>query len=345
MPRAGPPLAFLGAILALVGCAAAPPAADTPILARLVAEDVVYARGRMLDVYKPATDPDHRLPIVVLLHACCGDRADLTKLAEAIAAEGVVVLNVGWGGFDADGSFPESYEDVACAVRFARAEGESYGADPRRVALVGWSDGALAGAVVAHAGDNFAVERCSAQEHSALPDAFVGVNGFYGWTVPVDISYVTHRAARFFDGAPVEQPQAWSDATPYTWLGRRLTMPSVLLVGATDPLRADAERFDAALRRAGQLSRLLVLPPAGDQSLISARTEEGRVVARETAAAARRSARSSGDPHGRVDTHGRARVGRGSQEPGCVSAASSPSLVSTACRPLEGSAIVILDGR
>jgi acetyl esterase/lipase len=282
-------LAAAGAILALVGCGATSRAPDEPPAARTIAEDVNYAWERQLDVYAPVPTPDARVATVVLLHACCGDRADLTKLAEAIAAEGVVVLNVGWGGFNADGSFPESYEDVACAVRFARAEAESYGADPRRVALVGWSDGALAGAVVAHAGDSFAVERCFAQEHSALPDAFVGVSGFYGWTAPVDISYVTDRAVRFFDGAPAEQPQAWSDATPYSWLGRRPTMPSVLLVGTTDLLRADAERFDAALRRAGQPSRLLVLPPAGDQSLISARTEEGRVVAREAAAAARRS--------------------------------------------------------
>jgi acetyl esterase/lipase len=332
----------MGAVLALAGCGCASPTPGEPPVARIIAEEVAYARDRSLDVFAPVPVPDDPVAIVILLHACCGDRADLTKLAETITAEGVVVLNVGWGGFDADGSYPESYEDVACAVRFARAEGESYGADPQRVALVGWSDGALAGAVVAHAGDSFAVERCSAQEHSALPDTFVGVNGFYGWTAPIDISYITDRAVGFFDGAPAEQPQAWSDATPYSWLGRRLTMPSVLLVGATDPLRADAERFDAALRAAGQPSRLLILPPAGDQSLISARTEEGRVVARETAAAARRSAESSGDPLRRVDTQ---RLGRGSQEPRCVSAASSPSPVSTACRPFEGSAVVILDGR
>jgi acetyl esterase/lipase len=234
----------------------------------------------------PVPAPEEPVPIVVMLHGCCGDRADLVKLAEATAAEGVAVINPSWGGFATSGSFPASYEDVACAVRFARGQGERFGADPQRVALVGWADGALAGAVVALAGDDFSAERCTQREHSALPDAFVGVNGFYGWTIPVDPAYVTDRAARFFGGTPDQQPRAWKEATPYAWLGRRPTMPSVLLVGATDPLRADAARYDDALRRVGQPSRLLVLPDAGDQSLTSARTEEGQVVAREAAAAA-----------------------------------------------------------
>jgi hypothetical protein len=120
-----------------------------------------------------------------------------------------------------------------------------------------------------------------------VPDAFVAVNGFFGWSLPVDASYVTDRAIRFLGGTPEERPKAWADATPYTWLGARSTMTSVLLVGATSPLLPDAKRFDAALRRAGQNSRLLVLQPAGDQSLISPRTEEGRIVAWEAAAAAR----------------------------------------------------------
>jgi acetyl esterase/lipase len=268
------------------GCTAPVLEREAPTPARIVAEDVSYASGRTADVFLPAPLPEEPVPIVVLLHGCCGDRADLVKLAEATAAEGVAVVNVSWGGFATTGSFPDSYEEVACAVRFARAQGQRFGGDPHRVALVGWTDGALTGSVVALAGDEFSAERCTHKEHSALPDAFVGVNGFYGWTVPVDPEYVTDRAVRFFDGTPDEQPRAWHDATPYAWLGRRPAMPSVLLVGTTDPLHADAVRYDGALRRAGQLSRLVVLSEAGDQSLTSARTEEGRVVAREAAAAA-----------------------------------------------------------
>jgi acetyl esterase/lipase len=281
------PLALTVAIVALAACAATPAARDRPAGAHTVAEDVVYATGRTLDVIMPARMPADRVPIVVMLHGCCGDRSDLAKLGEAIAAEKIAVLNVSWGGLGVDGSYERSFVEAGCAIRWAKAEGDTYGADSRRVALLGWSDGALAGAVVAQAGDALSADGCAAPGESALPDAFVGVNGFYGWTLPVDASYVTDRAVRFFGGTPVERPQAWTDATPYAWLGAQSSMTNVLLVGATSPLLPDAERFDAALRRAGQTSRLLVLQPAGDQSLISPRTEEGRVVAREAADAAR----------------------------------------------------------
>ena len=273
--------------MAFAGCAATPPAGDLRAGAHTVAEDVEYADGRTLDVFMPVQTPASRLPIVIMLHGCCGDRADLAKLAEATAAEGVAVFNADWGGLGIDGRYPQSYQEVACAVRFAREQGDSYGADTRRIALLGWSDGALAAAVIALAGDTFSAEDCAAPGPSALPDAFVGVNGFYGWTVPVDSSYVTDRAVRFFGGTPEERPQAWADATPYTWLDARSTLTSVLVVGTTNPLLADAERFDAALRGADQTSQLFALEPAGDQSLISPRTEEGRIVAREAASAAR----------------------------------------------------------
>jgi len=281
------PLALTVAIVALAACAATPAARDQPAGAHTVAEDVVYVTGRTLDVIMPVRMPADPVPIVVMLHGCCGDRADLAKLAEATAAEGVAVLNVSWGGLGIDGSYSRSFREAACSVRFARGESDTYGADPGRVSLLGWSDGALVGAVVAQAGDALSAHGCTAPGESAVPDAFVGVNGFYGWTLPVDASYVTDRAVRFFGGTPEEQPQAWTDATPYAWLGARSTMTSVLLVGATSPLLPDAKRFDAALRRTGQTSRLLVLQPAGDQSLISPRTEEGQIVAREAAATAR----------------------------------------------------------
>jgi acetyl esterase/lipase len=247
-------------------------------------EGVPYAAGASLDVHRPPAGRGtvgSAPPTVVLAHGCCGDRADLGKLAEALAEAGAVVLNVDWPGLDADARFPEAYEDVACAVRFAHAEAAGLGGDPGRVVLVGWSDGALVASVVAARGDTFDARRCRQPDASARPDAVVGIAGFYGWPVPVPPGYVTPRAEAFLGGSPATAAQAWGRATPYSWLGTGTAPPAVLLVGTTDPLVADARRYASALQRAGGEVRLVELPPAGDQTLLSPRTREGRRVVAE----------------------------------------------------------------
>ncbi|MGA8047580.1 MAG: alpha/beta hydrolase fold domain-containing protein [Dermatophilaceae bacterium] len=282
-------------LAALAGCTSAAGPVDggarptTETGASRLHDGVPYARGRVLDVHVPTgADPSTSAsaPTVVLLHGCCGDRSDLGKLAEALAAARLVVFNADWAGLDADATFPEAYADVVCAIRFARQHTGRFGGDPQRMVVAGWSDGAMTIAAVAASGDTFAGDGCLA---GPQPDAepllgVVGISGFYGWTVPVGPAYVTPRASRLFGGDPDTAPEGWAAATPYMWLAS--TPPTLLLVGTTDPLLDDARRYEAALRGAGRQVRLVALPPDGDQTLISPRTSEGRLVVAEIAALA-----------------------------------------------------------
>lgn len=245
-----------------------------------VAQAVSYATGRVLDVYRPPR-PEPQ-PIVDLLHACCGDRSDLSKLAEALAAGGAVALNADWGGMNG-ARYPAAYAVAACAVRYAHARGAEYGGDPHRVALLGWSDGALVAVVVALAGDTLDRSACRAQQASARPEVMVDVGGYYGRRLPVPGAAVTARAVWFLGGTPATAPAAWRNATPYGRLPtRHPPLRAVLLVGRTGPLLADARAFAAALREAGDRPSLSVASPAGDQSMISPRTAEGRMTVRAT---------------------------------------------------------------
>jgi acetyl esterase/lipase len=257
-------------------------------------EAVPYARGAVLDVHRPPPGGvpagGARPPTVVLVHGCCGDRADLGWLAEALTGAGALVLNADWAGIDADARFPDAYEEVACAVRFARARAGDFGGDPARVVLAGWSDGALAATVVATGGDTFDAARCVHPDASARPDAVVGIAGFYGWPLPVPARYVTPRAESFLGGTPASAAESWARATPYGWPTGVDEPPAVLLVGTTDPLVDDARRYAAAQRAAGRSVRLLELPQAGDQTLLSPRTREGQTVVAEVMAAGGRSA-------------------------------------------------------
>jgi acetyl esterase/lipase len=284
-PRSWPAW-MLAVTLLLVACA--PPLGRAPASSdsfRLVAEDVPYAAGHSLDVYMPHPEAG-RPPVVVMLHACCGDRSDLGKLAEGVAAAGAAVFNADWAGLDGDAHWPSAYAGAACAVRYARAAAVSYRADPSRITLLGWSDGALVASVIALAGDRLRRDLCLAPDRTAVPGAFVAVGGFFGWTLPVPARYVTPRAVRFLGGTPEDAGAAWRAAMPYRWLGTGGSVDVRLLVGSTDPLVADARRFHAALRASAWRARLVVIPPGGDQTLISPRSADGQRTIRETLDAA-----------------------------------------------------------
>ncbi|HSF98849.1 MAG TPA: alpha/beta hydrolase [Ornithinibacter sp.] len=250
-------------------------------------EGIPYAGDRVLDIHVPSRQgwPNPAtVPVVILLHGCCGDRSDLGKLSEALARAQLVVFNADWAGLDADATFPAAYEDVACAIDFARQHAPEFGGDPERLVVAGWSDGAMAAAAVAAAPERFDGQGCLAEKatDAVAPAAVAGIGGFYGWTAPVAGAYVTPRTSRFFGGGPEEAAENWAAATPYSWLA---SAPSTLLLaGTTDPLVDDARRYAEALRRAGRSVRVVAIPPDGDQTLISPRTSEGRRVVAEIAA-------------------------------------------------------------
>jgi acetyl esterase/lipase len=268
--------------LLVAGCGSPPPAPEVTMT-----RGIAYTSGAELDVHARAGVPGQ--PVFVLLHGCCGSKDDLTPLAEAIAARGAVVFNANWTGVDRGGGWPRSYQEAACAVRFARASAARFGGDPGRIALLGWSDGALLAAVVAVAGNDLG-DGCPQHRVSALPDVLIGVAGFYGWPVApgraVDPYYVNARTIRFFGGTPAEVPGAWAAGNPYTRLGGNLRLEARLVAGDADSLLADGRRFLAALRRVGYRASLRVTNEGNHRTVVAPRLPAGRLTVEEAFAAA-----------------------------------------------------------
>ena len=245
----------------------------------VVVRGIPYTASAELDVYRP--EGMSGLPVVVTLHGCCGTRDDLSQLASGLAENGAVVFNASWRGTDGGpGGYPGAYQEAACAVGFARAAAGAHGGDPRRVTLVGWSDGALVAGVVANAGASFD-QGCRSRDGqlAGLPDALVALGGFLGWAAAgdghVDPRYVSERTVGYFGGTPDVVPDAWSAGNPYTHLGRNRDLQVRLVVGRDDPLLLDAECFSAAARTAGHPVTLTVAEGAGHQTIIAPRTPEG----------------------------------------------------------------------
>lgn len=126
-----------------------------------------------LDVYAPREPGPW--PVVVFAHGgpCgIGCRDYMARQASVLALDGAVVFNADYRDDEQD----TDIGDIACAVNFARSTASTYGGDPSRVTLVGYSNGAYRGiyaAVFCKLNDG----QCLGTSTSSLPDAFVGVAG------------------------------------------------------------------------------------------------------------------------------------------------------------------------
>ena len=236
-----------------------------------------YANGVVLDEYLPPGDV-RSSPVAVLVHGCCGDRRDMAGLARALARRGVVVLNADVHRLGAGGGWPESYGDVVCAVAMARAmAGKLPGAD-HRIALVGWSDGALVGAADVLGWRTLAprTTTCAVAVGNSGPDLFVGIGGHFGWpgaTPPPDV--VTARTVQWFGARPDVDPGAWQLGNPRWWLTSGSSVAPVrvhLIVGEGDE---DSGPFLEDLRARNIPATMATITQGTSLRLIQPRDEVG----------------------------------------------------------------------
>jgi acetyl esterase/lipase len=190
----------------------------------------------------------------------------MSGLASAIAGQGAVVFSAEWRS-----SAPSSVadigkgaEDVACAVRFARLHGAEYGANEKRVVLVGHSAGGGIGALMMLAGDEFQGD-CLTAEGSAVPDAFVGLDGMYD-----AISFIPEGVLR---AAPAE----CAKMSPFTYVGRepiRAGSHFVLFVSDNRLALQHAQAFRDSLQAAGYDVSLARIPGVDHLAIASGSVPE-----------------------------------------------------------------------
>lgn len=170
-------------------------------------------------------------PIVVLVHGgawFAGSPALLNGLARALSAEGAVVFNASYDlAGTPDGGYPGSLDDVACAVRFARAEAPAY-TDSDELVIVGHSAGAHLAAVVAldprpWGGD-------CAYPPADPPDRLVGLAGIY------DVRAIGGIFSVFLGGPSSDREARLSAVNPVELAGRQDRLDVVLVTGSEDVL-------------------------------------------------------------------------------------------------------------
>lgn len=202
--------------------------------------DIPYTSTELLDVYAPTSGPNW--PVAVVLHGKGDYKGMMSELASAIASQGAVVFVPTYraGAPKSPDEITVGVEDAACAVRFGRAHASQYGGRSNRLVVVGYSAGGLMGAVLMLAGDDFHGD-CLTRNGSAVPDAFVGLDGSYD---PIP----------FISDAVLQQAQ--SDVLkldPFNYIGQRPKRPGatfLLFVGSYETAQRHAQAFRDALEAA-----------------------------------------------------------------------------------------------
>lgn len=183
-------------------------------------------------------------PVVVLVHGggwVAGSPALMADWARELAAAGSVVYNASYRLATAPGGgYPGSIDDVACAVRFARATASEHTASTELV-IMGHSAGGHLAAVVALNQDAYGAG-CP-YPAAEPPDQFVGLAGVY------DLRRIGFLFDGWMGGSPTERPEAWRAANPVQLAAERDDLDVVLVTGSEDDVvpAAEVEAFVAVL--------------------------------------------------------------------------------------------------
>lgn len=220
-----------------------------------------------LDRWLPQTPGPH--PGVLLIHGGGWKYGDLyhgiSEQAVAAAARGLVVVSPNYR-LSTEARWPAQRDDVACALRWMKAQAAELDLDPARIAVVGHSAGGQLALTLAEAPELAPPAWCPSQADGAVAAAvsLAGPSDFA--TFYADTEWWGRKMARELLGLrrAAVTPEALAQASPLSWVDAA-GPPVLQVVGEVDPLvpGAVAASYDAALRRVGRDSQVRTVPEAG----------------------------------------------------------------------------------
>jgi acetyl esterase/lipase len=196
--------------------------------------------GLPIEIFGPQEPGD--FPVVVMLHGggwFGGSPASMEPLASSLASAGVVVFNSTYR--TSAGGYPESFDDVACDIRFALSKAPEYTTSTRPLTVVAHSAGAHIASVVSLAGDLFGQD-CDVGA-DVVVDRFVGLAG------PYDPTLYSAVLTGYFGTRLEEDSAPWEAGSPYSYLDDNPDLKMLLIHGTDDdlvPIRSSELLADAA---------------------------------------------------------------------------------------------------
>ena len=192
---------------------------------------------------------------------------------------GLFLARAGYAVFAIDyrlgkpGAYPAAVYDTKAAVQFIRAKAAEFDLDPDRIGLIGDSAGAHLAALVALAGDQYALAYRD-DANAAVPVNVKCMVGFYGvydmyaqWTRDLAARPNDKIVEKFLGVSPMQNRRIYFDASPISYATMDHNQIRFLLIHGTDDDIVDpetqSEAFLSALAQAGFFVRRIVIPGAG----------------------------------------------------------------------------------
>ena len=202
--------------------------------------DIEYSnaggKSLMLDIYRPKDSPE-ALPLLVFIHGGGwegGKRSDYLMYLIHFAQNGYVTTTISYR-LIADAPYPACAEDVRDAVRWLSVNGDKYGYDPQRIALIGGSAGGHLALLGAYGWDN-ANPGKDTIEKSVPGNRIKAVVDLYG---PADLTTEYARnhplVTAFIASSWEDSPELYREASPVYHLGKD-DPPTLIFHGTSDRL-------------------------------------------------------------------------------------------------------------
>jgi acetyl esterase/lipase len=193
-------------------------------------------------------------PLLVFIHGGgwrSGDRADYLVYLVAFARRGYITATVSYRLLK-DGPYPACIEDISDVVNWFFKNGEKYGYDPDRIALIGGSAGGHLALLAAygwqHPGVNSDSLSMKAGNHRIK--AVVDIYGPYDLTTEYARNHPT--VTSFLIKSYEEAPELYREASPKQYLDPG-DPPTLILQGTSDELVpvSQSDSLAADLKRLG----------------------------------------------------------------------------------------------
>lgn len=212
-------------------------------------ENVVYVQltnGRQLhlDVYHPKRKKNKSRPAVLMIHGggwMAGSKENMRPMAQQLAKKGyvTVVAEYRLGG---EAPYPAAVQDLKTAVRWMRANAETYGIHPDKIAAYGCSAGAHLASLLGATNELSLYDYHDAYNtYSAAVQAVLNIDGIVSFIHPEAEPEWTGRSANAWLGDYEENYPRWEAASPLTYADENL--PPFLFVNSAYP-RFHAGRED-----------------------------------------------------------------------------------------------------
>ena len=196
----------------------------------------INGKSLQIDIYRPKNIVKPA-PLLVFIHGGSwshGKRSDYLVYLLAFAKKGYMTATVSYRLLK-DGPYPACAEDITDAVQWFFRNGEKFGYDPDRIALIGGSAGAHLALLAAYEWKKPGISADTGKV-PLVPHRIKAVVDIYG---PIDLTTEYAKNQRLvinLIGHPYsETPQLYKEASPIQYLDKN-DPPTMILHGTSDNL-------------------------------------------------------------------------------------------------------------